>query len=134
MPLGLEFRAAASTGAPPDAAGPTAGPPLPGKTLAPGSLLDGRYLIQEELGRGGMGRVFAARDARIARPVAIKILSPGAHDDEDLRRFEQEARTAGSLNHPNIVAVLDIGKHEGEPYIVSELLEGTTLRERLRAG
>src|SRR5438477_1366713 len=78
-----------------------------------------------------MGRVFVAHDRKLARNVAIKVLAPGAHGEDALRRFEQEARAAGSLNHPNILAVYDIGSHEGGPYIVSELLEGGTLRQRM---
>jgi serine/threonine protein kinase len=79
-----------------------------------------------------MGRVFTGRDIKLGRRVAIKFLARGSHNDDELRRFEQEARAAGSLNHPNVLTVLDIGTHEGNPYIVSELLEGGTLRERLR--
>src|SRR5439155_23066361 len=90
-----------------------------------------RYRIERELGRGGMGRVFVARDLKLGRQVAIKLLSTGAHREEELRRFAQEARAAGSLNHPNILAVHDIGSCGAGPYIVSELLDGATLRERL---
>src|SRR5204863_102390 len=90
-----------------------------------------RYRIERELGRGGMGRVFVARDLKLDRQVAIKLLSSGAHPEEELRRFAQEARAAGSLNHPNILAVHDIGSCGAGPYIVSELLDGSTLRERL---
>ena len=86
------------------------------------------------LGAGGMGEVYRARDPRLGREVAIKVLAPGVADAERLRRFEQEARAAAALNHPNILAVYDIGQHDGAPYIVSELLEGETLRERLIAG
>jgi Tol biopolymer transport system component len=78
-----------------------------------------------------MGRVFAARDLELERSVAIKVLALGARDAEDDRRLEQEARTAGSLAHPNIVVVHDIGRGESGPYIVSELLDGDTLRQRL---
>ncbi len=79
-----------------------------------------------------MGEVYRARDPRLGRDVAIKILSAGFSADPDrLRRFEQEARAAAALNHPNILAVFDIGTHDGAPYIVSELLEGETLRESL---
>jgi serine/threonine protein kinase/tetratricopeptide (TPR) repeat protein len=78
-----------------------------------------------------MSRVFAARDIKLDRRVAIKFLATGTHHDDELRRFEQEARAAGSLNHPNVLIVHDIGTHEGNPYIVSELLEGGTLREHL---
>jgi Tol biopolymer transport system component len=90
-----------------------------------------RYLIEKELGRGGMGRVFAAHDLTLDRKVAIKLLSPGAHRPDELQRFAQEARAASALNHPNIVAVHDIGTCAAGPYIVSELLSGSTLRERL---
>jgi len=95
------------------------------------SVIAERYSIKRELGHGGMGRVFAAHDGKLDRDVAIKVLAPGAHGEEALRRFEQEARAAGSLNHPNVLAVYDVGAHEGGPYIVSELLEGAPLRERL---
>ncbi len=93
-----------------------------------------RYEIERELGQGGMGRVFVALDRKLGREVAMKMLAPGAHSEEALRRFEQEARAAGALNHPNILAVHDIGTWQGEPYIVSELLEGETLGQRLRQG
>ena len=91
----------------------------------------GPYDIIALLGVGGMGEVYRARDTRLSREVAIKILPAGVHAEVGLRRFEQEARAAGSLNHPNILAVHDIGSHEDAPYIVSELLHGETLRERL---
>src|SRR6266851_8230719 len=82
-----------------------------------------------------MGEVYRARDPRLDREVAIKVLPASFSDDPDrLRRFEQEARAAGVLNHPNIVAVYDVGEHEGAPYVVSELLEGETLREVLADG
>jgi Tol biopolymer transport system component len=82
-----------------------------------------------------MGEVYRASDQRLGRDVALKILKPSlAHDQDRLRRFEQEARAAAALNHPNIVAIFDIGMHDGGPYIVSELLEGQTLRERLLDG
>jgi Tol biopolymer transport system component len=90
-----------------------------------------RYRIERELGRGGMGRVFAARDLKLDRQVAIKLLSPGAHRPDELQRFAQEARAAGALNHPNILAVHDIGTCAAGPYIVSEMLSGSTLRDRL---
>ncbi len=95
----------------------------------------GHYRVQEKIGSGGMGEVYRASDDRLARDVALKLLKPSlAHDQDRLRRFEQEARAAAALNHPNIVAIYDIGFHEGAPYIVSELLEGQTLRQRLLAG
>jgi len=82
-----------------------------------------------------MGEVYRASDQRLGRDVALKILKPSlAHDQDRLRRFEQEARAAAALSHPNIVAIYDIGMHEGAPYIVSELLEGQTLRDRLLNG
>ncbi|MFI4946846.1 MAG: protein kinase, partial [Burkholderiales bacterium] len=98
--------------------------------LGPGVKL-GPYEIVAPLGAGGMGEVYRARDERLAREVAVKVLPAGfSSDPERLRRFEQEARAAGSLNHPNILAVHDTGQHDGSPYVVSELLEGQTLRER----
>jgi tetratricopeptide (TPR) repeat protein len=93
-----------------------------------------RFAIEEELGRGGMGRVVIARDLRIGRRVAIKFLVDAGHDPHALGRFEQEARAAGGLNHPNIVSVFDVGSSTDGPYIVSELLEGETLRQRLGRG
>jgi serine/threonine-protein kinase len=98
--------------------------------LVLGSLAD-RYLIEREIGRGAMGRVFAARDLKLGRDVAIKVLPAGTRTADQLSRFEQEARAAGSLDHPNVLVVHDIGMVEGEPFIVSELLQGATLRERL---
>jgi len=89
----------------------------------------GPYEIVGLLGAGGMGKVYRAHDGRLGRDVAIKILA-GQRNDGQLRRLEMEARAAGSLNHPNIVAVHDVGTYENEPYIVSELLEGATLAVR----
>ena len=94
------------------------------------AVIAGRYDVERELGQGGMGRVFLAQDRKLGRKVAIKVLS-GAHTADALQRFEQEARAAGSLNHPNILSVFDVGADESGPYIVSELLEGHTLRTRL---
>ena len=92
----------------------------------------GRYEIRSKLGEGGMGEVYRARDEKLNRDVAIKVLPASLSQDTDrLRRFEQEAQAAGALNHPNILAVYDVGTHDGAPYVVSELLEGETLRERL---
>src|SRR5713101_660141 len=103
-------------------------------TLTSGSRL-GPYEILSPLGAGGMGEVYRARDPRLGREVAIKVLPASFSQDPDrLRRFEQEARAAGVLNHPNITAVYDVGTHEGAPYVVSELLEGETLRARLAGG
>ncbi len=82
-----------------------------------------------------MGEVFRARDERLGRDVALKLIRPASNENPDhLRRFELEARAAASLNHPNIVAIYDVGFDEGSPYIVCELLEGTTLRKRLKEG
>src|SRR5579872_4720564 len=95
----------------------------------------GHYRVLEKVGSGGMGEVYRASDERLGRDVALKILKPSLANDQDrLRRFEQEARAAAALSHPNIVAIFDIGMHDGAPYIVSELLEGQTLRERLLEG
>ena len=103
-------------------------------TIAAGSKL-GPYEILAPIGAGGMGEVYRAKDPRLGREVAIKVLPATFSADADrLRRFEQEARAAGILNHPNITAVLDIGEHEGAPYVVQELLEGDTLRQLLAAG
>jgi Tol biopolymer transport system component/tRNA A-37 threonylcarbamoyl transferase component Bud32 len=102
--------------------------------LTPGSKL-GPYEIVAPLGAGGMGEVYRARDSRLKREVAIKVLPQALSRDPDrLRRFEQEALATAALNHPNILAVFDIGTNEGSPYVVSELLEGETLRDRLRGG
>src|SRR5512144_2970376 len=102
--------------------------------LAPKTQL-GPYEILAPLGAGGMGEVYRARDPRLGREVAIKVLPATFSQDADrLKRFEQEARAAGMLNHPNITAVYDVGTHEGAPYVVQELLEGETLREGLAAG
>jgi Tol biopolymer transport system component len=95
----------------------------------------GPYQIVSFLGAGGMGEVYRARDSRIERDVAIKVLPPGiAADPERLARFEQEARATGALNHPNILAIHDVGVEDGAPYVVYELLDGETLRDRLRRG
>jgi Tol biopolymer transport system component len=99
--------------------------------LAAGTRL-GPYEILAPLGAGGMGEVYRARDARLGREVAVKVIPEAvAGDAERMRRFESEARTAGALAHPNLLAVHDVGTHEGRPYIVFELLEGRTLREVL---
>src|SRR5438445_9643503 len=103
-------------------------------TLAAGTTL-GRYEIRSKIGAGGMGEVYRARDEKLNRDVAIKVLPAALSQDVDrLRRFEQEAQAAGALNHPNILAVYDVGMHDGAPYIVSELLEGEELREQLNNG
>ena len=100
-------------------------------SLQPGARL-GPYEVVALLGTGGMGEVYRGRDPRLARDVAIKVLPTAVTADPDrLHRFEQEAKAAAALNHPNILAVYDIGQHNGSPYIVSELLEGQTLRAHL---
>ena len=102
--------------------------------VSPGSRL-GPYELLATIGAGGMGEVYRARDVRLNRDVAVKVLPLSfAADQERLRRFTLEAQSAGALNHPNILAIYDIGTHEGLPYIVSELLEGETLRKRLEGG
>src|SRR3989441_7643516 len=103
-------------------------------TLPVGAKL-GRYEIRSQLGAGGMGEVYRARDEKLNRDVAIKVLPATLSQNADrLRRFEQEAQAAGALNHPNILAVYDVGMHDGSPYVVSELLEGESLKERLSDG
>src|SRR5262245_22586954 len=103
-------------------------------SLTSGTRL-GHYEILGPIGAGGMGEVYRARDEKLKRSVAIKVLPASfATDVERLRRFEQEAQTAGGLNHPNITSVYELGEHEGSPYIVQELLEGETLRGRLSGG
>jgi serine/threonine protein kinase len=104
-----------------------------------GANLSGRvlgfYEVVSRLGAGGMGEVYLARDSRLGRSVAIKLL-PGGHrlDCERVRRFEREARAASALNHPNIVTIYDIGACDAGRFIVMELVEGQTLREVLTAG
>ena len=103
-------------------------------TVTVGTRL-GPYEILASIGVGGMGEVFRARDTRLDRDVALKVLPTAVvADAERLQRFEQEARATAALNHPNILVVHDIGTDRGIPYVVSELLEGQTLRERLEAG
>jgi eukaryotic-like serine/threonine-protein kinase len=103
-------------------------------TLPAGSKL-GPYEILAPLGAGGMGEVYRARDTRLGREVAVKVLPASFSQDADrLRRFEQEARAASALNHPNILTIHDVGQQDGAPYVVTELLEGDTLRGRLAGG
>ena len=93
------------------------------------------YRIEGELGRGGMGVVYRAVDTRLGRPVAIKVLPPGAtNDPERRRRFIQEARSASALNHPNIVTIYEVDEHEGATFIAMELVEGMPLDKVLAAG
>jgi serine/threonine protein kinase/tetratricopeptide (TPR) repeat protein len=101
---------------------------------SPGSRI-GHFTVLARLGAGGMGEVWRAHDERLGRDIAIKVLPAElAGDPERLRRFEQEARATAALNHPNILAIYDIGSHEGRPFIVEELLEGRSLRETLANG
>ncbi len=94
-----------------------------------------RYRIVAKIGAGGMGEVYRAHDPRLGRDVAIKVLPQAATNDANrIGRFEREARATGALNHPNVLAIHDVGQHQGIPYIVTELLEGVTLRQRLREG
>src|SRR5678816_947453 len=95
----------------------------------------GHYRITSKIGAGGMGEVYNARDTRLDREVAIKIvLADFSSDGDRMQRFEQEARATSALNHPNILTVYDVGTFEGSPYIVAELLEGEELRQRLDEG
>ena len=103
-------------------------------SLSAGTRL-GCYEILSPIGAGGMGEVYRARDARLGRDVALKVLPPEfAADPDRLRRFELEARAVAALSHPNVLAVYDVGAEEAIPYLVTELLEGENLRERLKAG
>lgn len=94
-----------------------------------GALIQDRYLLENELGQGGMGTVYQARDTLLERPVAVKVLSKAEPDDEYHVRLLAEAKSAAKLNHPNIVAVYDAGETNGVPFIVMELLQGQTLRK-----
>ena len=99
-----------------------------GKTLGP-------YQILAELGRGGMGEVYKAKDSRLGRDVAIKVLPTSFAADPDRRaRFEREAQAVAALSHPNVIAIFDTGVFDDQLYVVMELLTGQTLRERLSAG
>ena len=102
--------------------------------LSPGTRI-GPYEIQSLLGAGGMGEVYRAKDMRLGRDVALKIVVESfAREPDRLRRFEQEARAVAALNHPNILAIHDIGQHDGSPFLVSELLDGESLRAVLDRG
>src|SRR5215510_1720654 len=101
------------------------------ESILPGSKI-GAYQLLEPLGRGGMGEVHLALDTRLNRKVALKLLlAEFTTDPELLRRFEQEARAASALNHPNIITVYEIGEIEGKRFIVTEYVEGETLRQRM---
>src|SRR6516165_2105486 len=104
-------------------------------SVLPSGTTLGPYVIQSLIGAGGMGEVYRARDASLKRDVAIKVLPASFSRDPDrLRRFQLEAEAAAALNHPNILSIFAIGQQDDSPYIVTELLEGETLRERLRRG
>src|SRR5438552_8191384 len=101
------------------------------ETISPNTTI-AQYKIVSKIGEGGMGEVWRARDTKLGRDVAIKVLPAAfSENSERLRRFEQEAQAAGALNHPNVLVIFHIGTHQGAPYIASELLEGETLRERM---
>src|SRR5690349_14236647 len=100
--------------------------------LSPGDKL-GPYQILAPIGRGGMGEVYRARDPRLNRDIAIKVLPQGFATDTTRERFQREARAASALNHPNICAVHDVGEAAGHPFLVMELLDGKTLKEYLDA-
>ena len=112
-----------------------AGPVIGSEPMLDAGTTLGPYRILAPLGAGGMGEVYRAHDTRLGRDVAIKvILAEWARDPERIRRFEQEARAAGALSHPNVCDIHDIGTHDGAPFVVMELLEGENLRARLDAG
>src|SRR5437870_9094454 len=101
------------------------------ESISPNTTI-AQYTIVSKIGEGGMGEVYRARDTKLGRDVAIKVLPASLSENTDrLNRFEQESQAAGALNHPNILVIHHIGIDEGAPYIISELLEGETLRERL---
>ena len=101
--------------------------------LAPGTRL-GPYLLQSLLGSGGMGEVYRAEDSRLRRTVAIKVLRPDLATPDRLARFEQEARAASALNHPNILTIHDVGRDGGTAYFAMECVDGQTVREILKQG
>ena len=114
-------------------------PAIPGsgraasEALIAGTTIAGRYTVLHEIARGGMGRVLAARDDKLGRTVAIKVLTD-AYEPEKVRRFETEARAAGSLLHPNVLGIFDVGDDAGVPFLVCELLKGRTLKAELAKG
>src|SRR5215472_845203 len=102
-------------------------------SLRPGTRL-GPYEIVVPIGKGGMGEVYRARDTRLHRDVAVKVLPQAFQNEASRERFQREARAASALNHPNICVVYDVGEAAGHPFLVMELLEGKTLRERIVGG
>ena len=102
-------------------------------SLEPGGLIAGRYQVEAEIGRGGMGRILSARDVKLGRPVAIKVLTD-AFEPHKVQRFEVEARAVAGLLHPNVLGIYDVGDHGGTPFLVCELLHGRTLKKQLTAG
>src|SRR5258706_9430155 len=102
-------------------------------SISPGTRL-GAYDVLALIGAGGMGEVYRAHDPRLHRDVAIKVLAAFTADPDRLRRFEQEPPASAALNHPNILVVYDLVTYEGQPFVVSELLDGQTLRDRLKQG
>src|SRR5579863_10601241 len=109
---------------------------MPRSAIGPGTVLSGKYRIVRLLGEGAMGAVYEAEHLGIGRRVAVKVLHEWfASNDEAVARFEQEARVASAIGHANVVDVFDVGSHDGQPFIVMELLPGETLGERIaRAG
>src|SRR6476619_5432642 len=106
----------------------------PAKTALPSGLRFGHYEIDSLLGAGGMGEVYLARDTRLDRKVALKILPPAVAADPDrMRRFAQEAKAASGLNHPNIITIYEIDQSGSTSFIATEFIDGSTLRERMRA-
>jgi tetratricopeptide (TPR) repeat protein len=109
-------------------------PPLTPPVPATGAVLGERYVLGALLGKGGMGHVYAARDRKLQREVAVKLMAAQSPDRDALRRFSREVLAASALQHPNVVAVFDAGEDAGRPYIVTELLRGSTLRAHLQDG
>src|ERR1700730_11775299 len=100
--------------------------PTPGMQTGP-------YRLESQIGEGGMGSVYLALDTKLNRPVAVKFLSDDLADAASRRRFQREAQTASSLNHPHILTLLDAGEVEGRQYLVTEFVDGGTLRDWARA-